>query len=327
MPLVSIIVPCYNEEATIQLLLNSIYAQTYPLQDMEVILADGLSTDQTRAEVAAFQEVHPELQIKIVDNPKRIIPAALNCALEAAQGEFIIRLDGHSMPHPDYVHQCVADLEASKGDNVGGVWEIQPARAGWIARSIAAAAAHPLGVGDALYRFTNRAGPVDTVPFGAFRRSLFGRTGKFDETLLTNEDYEFNTRVRQQGGVVWLDPAIRSVYFARPDLSALARQYGRYGFWKLRMLRRYPGTLRWRQALPPLFVLGLIGMVILSIFWVTARWMLVIILILYFTVLVIGSSPVAYRQKDPRLLIGIPLAIATMHCSWGMGFIWSLIDK
>jgi glycosyltransferase involved in cell wall biosynthesis len=326
MPRVSIIVPCYNEEATIQLLLKSIYDQSYPHPEIEVILADGMSTDQTRAEVAAFQKGYPDLLVKVVDNPKRIIPAALNCALEAAQGEFIIRLDGHSMPYPDYVKNCVADLEQGKGDNVGGVWEIHPAGVGFIARSIAAAAAHPFGVGDALYRFTDRAGAVDTVPFGAFRRSLFDQVGHFDESLLTNEDYEFNTRIRQHGGVVWLDPAIRSVYFARSSLGALAKQYWRYGFWKLRMLRRYPGTLRWRQALPPLFVLSCLGLALLSSLLITARWMLVIILILYFTLLVIGSSPVAVRQKDPRLLIGIPLAIATMHACWGAGFLRSLID-
>ncbi len=326
MPRVSIIVPCYNEEATIRLLLKSIYDQTYPHPEIEVILADGMSTDQTRAQVAIFQREYPDLLVRVVENPKRIIPAGVNAALASAQGEFIIRLDGHCTPYPDYVKNSIADLEQGKGDNVGGVWEIHPAGAGVIARSIAAAAAHPFGVGDALYRFTNRAGAVDTVPFGAFRRSLFDQVGNYDESLLTNEDYEFNTRIRQHGGVVWLDPAIRSVYFARSSLGALAKQYWRYGFWKLRMLRRYPRTLRLRQALPPLFVLGCLGLMLLSSFLITARWMLVIILILYFTLLVIGSLPVAYRQKDPRLLVGIPMAIATMHFSWGAGFLRSWID-
>ena len=327
MTLVSIIVPCYNEEATIRLLLKSIYAQSYPHNEIEVILADGMSTDQTRSVVAAFQQESPDLLVKIVENPRRIIPAALNSALQAAQGEFIIRLDGHSMPYPDYVEKCVADLKEGKGENVGGVWEIHPAGESWIAQAIAAAAAHPLGVGDALYRFTSRAGAVDTVPFGAFRRSLFEQVGNFDESLLTNEDYEFNTRIRQHGGVVWLDPAIRSVYIARASLAALAKQYWRYGYWKLRMLRRYPGTLRWRQALPPLFVSGCLGLALMSTLWVTARWMLVIILILYFALLVLGSLPVVYRQRNPSLFIGMPLAIATMHFCWGAGFLWSLIDK
>ena len=279
---VSIIVPCYNEEATIQLLLESISRQTYPITDLEVILADGMSTDRTRLKVAVFQEANPDLKIKIVDNPKRIIPAALNAGLRVAQGEIVVRLDGHSMPYPDYVEQCVADLQLGQGDNVGGVWEIRPGNETWLANSIAVAAAHPLGVGDARYRLVSRAGAVDTVPFGSFKRQLFERIGEFDETLLTNEDYEFNSRIRKQGGTIWLDPAIRSVYFARSNLGELARQYWRYGFWKSRMLRRYPETLRWRQALPPLFVLGVAGLGILAIFWWNALIILVALLLFYF---------------------------------------------
>lgn len=325
MPLVSIIVPCYNEQATIRLLLDAIYHQGFPLEEMEVIIADGLSTDRTRQEIAAFQRQFPQLPVKLVDNPKRIIPAALNCALDAAQGDFIIRLDAHCIPRPDYVERCVADLQAGLGDNVGGVWEIHPGGKSWIARAIAAAAGHPLGVGDARYRYTSQAGEVDTVPFGAFRRQLFKQIGYFDESLLTNEDYEFNTRLRQHGGKVWIDPAIRSIYFARSDLAALARQYWRYGYWKWLMLRRYPATVRWRQALPPLFVLGLVGLLVLSSFWQLARIMLAAVILSYGIILFLGALPHAMCKKDPALAVGVPLAIATMHCSWGLGFLWSML--
>ena len=325
MPNVSIIVPCYNEEATIQMLLESISRQTYPITDLEVILADGMSTDRTRLKVAIFQETNPDLKIKIADNPKRIIPAALNAGLRVAQGEIIIRLDGHSMPYPDYVEKCVADLQSGLGDNVGGVWEIRPGNETWLANSIAVAAAHPLGVGDARYRLESRAGAVDTVPFGSFKRQLFVRIGEFDETLLTNEDYEFNSRIRKQGGTIWLDPAIRSVYFARSKLGELARQYWRYGFWKSRMLRRYPETLRWRQALPPLFVLGVAGLGILAIFWWNALIILVTVLLFYFLSLWLGSLQAVFKHKDLRMSLGVPLAIATMHVSWGAGFLWSLV--
>ena len=153
MPKVSIIVPCYNEQSTIQLLLKAIYQQCFALDEMEVIIADGMSTDDTRQEIIAFQKEHTDLEIRIVDNPQRIIPAALNRALEAARGEFIVRLDAHSMPDEMYVKQSVTDLEAGLGDNVGGVWHIQPGAKGWVAESIAVAAAHPLGVGGALYRY------------------------------------------------------------------------------------------------------------------------------------------------------------------------------
>lgn len=326
MALVSVVVPCYNEENTVRLLLDAVNNQTFPREKMEVILADGMSTDGTRREISAFQRDHPELAVRVVDNPRRIIPAGLNCALAAATGEYIIRLDAHSMPSREYVERCVSALRAGSGDNVGGVWEIRPGRQGWLAKSIAVAASHPLGVGDALYRYTNRASLVDTVPFGAFRRVTFEKLGSFDESLLTNEDYEFNTRLRKSGGRVWLDPAIRSVYFARSNLGSLARQYFRYGYWKLQMLRRYPDTLRWRQALPPLFVLSLIVLLLLAPWWSVARWLLLAEMILYLAALLAGTAATVLRkEKDFRMLLGVPAAIATMHVAWGAGFLWSLV--
>ncbi len=210
----------------------------------------------------------------MVKNSVRTIPSGLNQAIRESRGEIIVRLDAHSMPIPEYVERCVAAHEAGKGDNVGGVWDIRAGADTWIAKAISFAAAHPLGVGDAMYRLNAKAGAVDTVPFGSFRRTLIDRIGAFDETLLANEDYEFNTRVRESGGMVWLDPSIRSVYFSRSTLGKLAHQYWRYGFWKFKMLKRYPHTLRWRQALPPLFVLSLLVLIVLSLLIGIARYVL-----------------------------------------------------
>jgi succinoglycan biosynthesis protein ExoA len=327
MHLVSLIVPCYNEQATILLLLDAIYNQTYPRASMEVIIADGRSTDQTRSVIADFQKQYPDLPVVIVENPRRNIPAGLNCALAAAAGDFIVRLDAHCVPALDYVERSIAALEAGNGENVGGLWEIRPGSSGWLAQAIAAAAAHPLGVGDAHYRYSTQPGWVDTVPFGAFRRDLIDRIGLYDESLLSNEDYEFNARIRQGGGRVWFDPHIRSVYFARGSLKRLAQQYWRYGYWKLRMLQRYPATLRWRQALPPLFVLGLLGLLLLALMWQAARWLLAGGLIFYLLVLLLGSIRVAARLRDVRMLVGVPLSIAVMHISWGSGFIWSALQN
>ncbi len=325
-PKVSIIVPCYNEQDTIHLLLEALLEQTYPQQEMEVIIADGMSTDLTREKIAAFQSAHPQLTVRIVDNSKRSIPAALNQAIDAAQGEFIVRLDAHSMPKPDYVALSVEALEAGLGDNVGGVWEIRPGGVytGRFARAIAVAASHPLGVGDARYRVGGSAQAVDTVPFGAFRRTLVDQIGHFDETLLSNEDYEFNVRARQSGATIWLDPAIRSVYFPRGNLAALARQYWRYGYWKLRMLLRYPDTFRWRQ-LSGAFVLTWLGLGLLSIWFVFARWLLLAEAIIYISALMIAGIQSAIKNRDFGLVFGVPLAIAVMHFSWGTAFIWSLI--
>ena len=325
MPSVSIIIPCFNEQTTICMLLEAIYAQTFPRPDLEVVLADGMSTDRTRAEIAAFSNSHPDLHIAVVDNPDRHTPAGLNCALKEAQGEIFVRLDAHSVPYPDYVERCVADLEAGLGENVGGIWEIHPGADTWMAQSIAVAAAHPLGVGDAFYRHAGKPALVDTVPFGAFKRELLALVGFFDESLLSNEDYEFNARIRKSGGKVWLDPSIRSVYIARATLPGLAKQYFRYGFWKWRMLRRYPNTLRLRQALPPLFVLSLFGLGIAGIFLALFLGLLAVEIIVYALVLTAAGVQAAFKQKKTSLVLGLPLAISCMHISWGAGFLWSMI--
>lgn len=301
--------------------------QTFPRAEMEVVIADGMSTDGTRTAISAFQREFPDLEVRVVENVKRSIPSGVNRAIEAARGEIIVRFDGHSQPYPDYVANCIAAHLAGRGDNVGGVWEIRPGAETWMAESIAAAAAHPLGVGDALYRHARQAAEVDTVPFGSFRRALLDRVGYFDESLLTNEDYEFNARIRKHGGKIWLDPAIRSVYFARATLLELIRQYWRYGFWKWHMLRRYPNTLRWRQALPPLFVISLIVLTALSTFSPGARLLWLAELILYFAVLILAGLQAAIRQRKAYFVLGLPISIFAMHVSWGSGFLWSMLTS
>lgn len=323
---VSIIIPCYNERNTIHLLLDALYAQTYLRSAMEVIIADGGSTDGTQAVIAAWQTQHPDLAVEVIENPHQTIPAALNLAIKESSGDVIVRLDAHSQPHPEYVARSVEALSKVRGQNVGGVWDIRPGSDHWIAHSIAAAAGHPIGVGDAQYRYSDKPAYVDTVPFGAFNRKLLDQVGMFDETLLTNEDYEFNARIRQSGGKIWFDPQIRSIYYARSTLQDLARQYWRYGYWKWQMLRRYPETLRWRQGLPPLFVLSLLILILLSPFLMLARWTLIALLGVYIFVLFLAGLQLSIRHKKIALWLGVPLAIACMHFSWGSGFLWGVVN-
>ena len=320
-PSVSVIIPCRNEEKTIHLVLDAIHAQTYPRELQQVVIADGFSEDRTREQIESFKTSHPDLVVMVVNNPKRIIPAGLNAAILASSGDLIVRMDAHSIPNPDYVALCVDALERNVAQNVGGVWDIQPGSNSWIARSIAAAAGNPLAVGDARYRFTDKAAYVDTVPYGSYKRELFNQIGLFDETLLANEDYELNTRIIQSGGKIWLDPKIRCVYFARSSLRALSQQYYGYGYWKFQMLKRYPETLRWRQALPPAFILGLFLLLLAGIFWKPALILFAIALGLYLLVLLGVGIHMASKKSDILMIIGIPLAIITMHFSWGAGFI------
>ncbi len=326
-PKVSVIVPCYNEQSTIRQLLEALRSQTFPRDEMEVVIADGMSTDGTRGAIAAFQKDFPDLTVCVVDNALRNIPSGLNRAIEASRGEIILRMDGHAKPYPDYVENCVKAHEAGRGDNVGGVWEIRPGAETWIAQSIAVAAAHPLGVGDAMYRLAASASEVDTVPFGSYHRTLIDKIGAYNESLLTNEDYEFNTRIRKANGRVWLDPSIRSIYFARSTFGELIRQYWRYGYWKWRMLRRFPDTIRWRQALPPLFVLSIVALALVSIFLPIVSWLLFAELILYFFVLFLAGIHAAIKQRKSFLLLGLSLAISAMHIAWGSGFLWSMLTS
>lgn len=146
---VSVIIPCFNEESTIGLVLDALFKQTFPRVQLEVIIADGLSTDSTREIISDFQMYHPDLSLKIVDNVSRTIPSGLNLAVRNSSGKYIIRLDAHSIPDYTYIENCVDLLEAGAGDNVGGMWIIKPAGENWQAKSIAEAAGHPLAVGDA----------------------------------------------------------------------------------------------------------------------------------------------------------------------------------
>ena len=325
--LVSIVIPCYNEEKTIEALLTAIIGQTYPIDQLEVVIADGMSTDRTRERIAAFKLAHPEVDLRVVENIQRTIPAALNQAIEASRGEVISRMDAHAIPAADYIKRSLSALEAGLGDNVGGVIEIRPGADSWIAEAISIATAHPLGVGDARYRTATRAMEADTVAFGTYYRSLLEKVGKYDETLLVNEDYEFNTRIRKASGRIWVDPAIRCIYYSRANLRSLARQYYTYGYWKYLMLRRYPETLRWRQALPPVFVSGILMLLLLSTIWTFAGILLATFLLLYLVILAGGSLLPAMRRKKPLLVVGIPIAIVTMHFSWGSGFMWSMIKS
>jgi len=324
---VSVIVPCYNEERTIESLLEAIYSQTYPHELTEVVIADGGSTDQTRELIANFSKEHPDLILKLVDNPARIIPAALNTAVDASSYGIILRLDAHSVPEANYIEQAVRVLEETGAANVGGLWNIAPGDNTWVAKSIAVAAGHFLGAGDARYRIHGEAGPVDTVPFGVFDRDWMERAGAFNTDLLTNEDYEYNVRLQKAGGTIWFDPEIQSTYLARSTLTALAKQYARYGFWKAQMLWMYPETIRWRQLLPPVFV-GSLGMwLILAIFWRIAVLFLLFQAGIYSLITVAAGVIEAVRRRKTFFTAGFPLAVWTMHFCWGGAFLWGLLVR
>ena len=259
-PFVTIAMPCLDEARFIEGCLRSVQAQTYPRDRLEVLVADGGSTDGTRDVLARLVAEDP--RIRVVDNPQRIQAAGLNRAIRAARGEVLVRMDVHAEYAPDYVEKCVEALARTGADNVGGAQRCA-ARTSF-QQAVCAALGSPLGMGGAAYRDPSREGFVDTVFLGAFRRDVFDRIGLYDEGAATNEDAEMNQRLVQSGGRIYLSRDIHVRYFPRESFAALARQYYRYGRGRARTLLKHRRVLKLRPVLPFLALVGAIALLLVS---------------------------------------------------------------
>lgn len=308
-PKVSVIAPAKGAARTIAAAVESALAQEYA-GEVEVIVAIPPGDDTA----AALDGIDGPL--KVVPNPSGRTPDALNRALAAATGEVIARLDAHAVLPPGYLARAVETLERTGADNVGGVQE--PVADGFFQRAVAIAQSSPFGVGDARYRLGGPEGPTDTVYLGVFRRRALERLGGFDPDLERNQDYELNWRIRRQGGLVWFDPALRVAYRPRGRVGALARQYFEYGRWKRLVVRRHPRSLRWRQLAPPALVVALVG----SGAGLATRWRgaAAVVPLAYLGALVAASVWEGVRRRQPAA-VALPVALATMHLSWGVGFL------
>ncbi|HEY7543362.1 MAG TPA: glycosyltransferase family 2 protein, partial [Blastocatellia bacterium] len=216
-PFVTVIMPIRNEAGFITRSLGAALGQDYPGDRMEVIIADGMSTDATREVIAQLSEAHPRIAVRIVDNPEKIVPTGFNRALEQAKGDVIVRVDGHTIIASDYVRQCVAALERTGADNVGG--RMEAVTHGRFGKAVAIATSSPFGVGGARFHYSNQEEYVDTVYMGAWPRSVFERVGLFDEEQVRNQDDEFNYRLLSHGGKILLTPQIKSKYYNRSTIK------------------------------------------------------------------------------------------------------------
>lgn len=314
---VAVVVPCRNEAAYVESMLDALAAQTTP-PDEVVIVEDG-STDDTLARVAAWLARHTGVPVRITPGLGRGPGPAMNAGIRSTVADVIVRFDAHSVPAPDYIARSIDAVSASGVGVAGGVWRIQPGAATPIARAIAAVVSHPLGSGGALYRHADAVGPdrvtVETVPFGAFRRALWEQLGGFDESLSANQDFDFNYRARKAGHLVVLDRRIEATYFARPTLAALGRQYFRYGFWKVRMLRKDARAIHWRQVPPALVFPWMV--VTMAAVLAMPSWPTAVAAALYPAVLTAGAARIA----GPGVGVGHALAaLAVVHLWWSAGF-------
>jgi cellulose synthase/poly-beta-1,6-N-acetylglucosamine synthase-like glycosyltransferase len=312
-PLVSIIVPIRDEERLIERCLTAVLNQTYPAERVEVIVADGMSEDRTREVIASLPGAE---RIRVLDNPAKLQAAGLNLCIESARGDVIVRVDGHTIIAPDYVSHCVAALEATGAWNVGGAISNTGTTA--MGRAIAAAGTSSFGVPGAFHG-GSRPCFTDTVYLGAWPRAVFDRVGRFSPDLAVNEDYELNHRIRRAGGSIYYSPSIRCQYHGRQTLSALTRQYVRYGRGKVRMLARHPGSLKWRHLVAPCFVAVLMAGAPLALWLPVARAPWVTVVATYAALNVLFSTRLA-ASSGWGLMPRITAAFATMHLAWGIGF-------
>lgn len=319
-PHVLIVMPVYNEARCIRQTLGAALDQDYPAGLIEIIVADGGSTDGTRQVIQELQANHPNLHL--IDNPGKIVPTGLNAALLQGNGDIIVRVDGHTVIAPDYVRQCVETLHSSGADNVGG--RMRANGQGRFGEAVAHATSSSFGVGGSRFHYSDEEEWVDTVYLGAWRRETFRRIGFFDEELVRDQDDEFNYRLREQGGKILLTPRIQSRYTVRSKPRTLWRQYFQYGFWKVRVLQKHPLQMRPRQFVPPIFVGILMAGGLGAFFSPLSRALFALVLGSYLLANLAASAWTA-SQRGWRHLALLPLAYTILHFSYGLGFLVGLV--
>lgn len=321
LPPASVVVPTRNESRTIEKCLAAIVGQDYPGR-LEVLVVDGGSTDDTRERVARVAE-GSAVPIRLLDNPGRVVPAALNVALTAAQGEFLVRVDGHSVPAEDYVRRCVeGNLEHAAA--LAGGW-VRATGDGAVSRAVAAAFGSPFSMGNAA-SWNPPTGPRDvaSVPCGSYRLDALRAIGGFDEGQHANQDYEANYRLRRAGERIVLLPDVHFDYIPRSSFRALARQFGRYGYFKARMMTKHPASVRPRHLVPAAGLLGVTVVAAAAIFLDVARVGLLVAAVAYAAGLLVATVSAGRWLDSPARLL-LPPVLATMHLAWGAGNIAGLL--
>jgi glycosyltransferase involved in cell wall biosynthesis len=327
---VTVVVACRNENSTIRELLDSLVRLDPTNLVLDAVIADGMSTDGTRRVLDEFARTYP--WCTVIDNPGRIVSTGLNRAIPAATGEFIVRMDAHTVYEPDYVVRSIEVLQATGAHNAGGP---QRSRArGYWPRAIHAGFHSPFASGGARFRDDRYSGPVDTVPYGCWRRDFLIGIGLFDETLVRNQDDELNLRIRLAGGIVWQDPTIVSWYSPRSTLGELFRQYFQYGFWRVAVLRKHPGRGSLRHFVPgaaALLGLSIVLLIALGIERSAAEAVLLVLGFLYLVLSLYAALRAAGREGWD-LLPALPISFAFYQSAYAAGFCvglvyWSLRER
>jgi glycosyltransferase involved in cell wall biosynthesis len=314
LPAVSVIMPVLNEERHLRSSVKHILQQEYDAE-LEVVIALGPSSDRTD-EIAA-ELVREDSRVHTVPNPSGRTPAALNAAIKASRHPVVVRVDGHGMLSPGYIATAVRLLSETGAANVGGIMHAEGEN-DW-ERAVAAAMTSKIGVGNAAFHTGGQAGEAETVFLGVFRRSVLEQQGGYNEEFIRAQDWELNFRIRGAGGLIWFSPELKVAYRPRPSVRALAKQYRNYGRWRHVVARYHPGSINMRYLAPPAAVCAIaVGM---GVGLAGVPWGF-IVPGGYLAGIALGSLP-AGKGLPLKSRIQIPVALATMHMSWGWGFLTS----
>ncbi len=317
--IVSIVMPIYNEEKYIENCIESLLKQDYPFDLMEWIFVDGSSNDRTCDLIENYIVKYPNI-IKLLNNPNKTVPYAMNIGIKAAKGKYIIRLDAHAEYDNDYISKCVHYLDATDADNVGGIAETKSK--GFVGNCIAKMLSSKFGVGNSQFRTNGKSGYVDTVPFGAFRKEVFKRLGGYDERLTRNQDNEMNYRIRKNGGKIYLADDIHFSYYCRDSIKGITDMAVKNGMWNVITMKLCPGTMGMRHFVPLAFLLSLILLPILSMLVKPLIYFWGVEIALY---IVLDFCFSLKASENTKTLLFLMILFPIFHITYGFGSVKGLL--
>ena len=320
-PLISVIVPVRNERVWIEGFLDGVFSQQ-GITELEVIIADGQSDDGTKE--LLHQRAQADGRLVVLANERKIVSTGLNAAIRAARGDIIVRMDVHTEYAPDYIARCVAVLEATGADNVGGPWRAKGS--GYLQSAITLAFQSPFSSGGAGSRRTAHEGPVDSVYLGCWRRDTLLRVGLFDEELVRNQDDELNLRLIRGGGMIWQSPTIKSWYHPRSSLRMLMQQYMQYGYWKVLVIQKHRLPASIRHVVPGGFLGVLLLLALIAPFSRVALALLLVLVALYAAVNLGAAVLTCGNRGNWRYLACMPAVFWIFHFGYAWGFLRGVFD-
>lgn len=332
LPLISIIIPCRNEEKFIGKCLTSIILNDYPKDKLEVLVIDGMSEDGTREIVEKYVQQYPF--VRLLDNPNQITPCALNIGIKNARGEIIMIMSAHAIYEKEYISKCIKYLEEYDADNVGGIMVTLPREETIVGKAIISSLSSRFGVGNSAFRTGSKEIRwVDTVFGGCYKREVFNKVGLFNEDLASTQDMEFNLRLKRAGGKILLHPDIVCYYYTRSDFKSFCKNNFRNGVWAIlpfKYTNIMPVSLR--HLVPLTFVLSLVGTLglwsllslvgssgFLGLLSSLCLWLFFLIVGVYLLTNIYFSSKITLKEKNFKHLLIMPIIFATLHIGYGLG--------